>query len=129
MVPAYIIAVYEPDSPLRNFWKGGIFNQDWVLLTVEELNAKYHEIDMHLFDFQYGSFKIAMAFFGLDKIIKLGRNLQTYTINPAMWSITTQKHLRKVAKDDEDEEVEIIEHVKDKFDIFDDMSSKLCLNL
>jgi hypothetical protein len=81
---------------------------------VEELNAKHHEIDAHLSDLQYGSFKIAVAFFGLDKAIELGRNSQTYTINPAMRSIATQKRLREVAKDDENEEVEIMEHVKDK---------------
>lgn len=81
---------------------------------IEELNAKYHEIDTHLSDLQYGSFKIAVAFFGLDKAIELRRNSQMYTINLAMWSITTQKHLREVVKDDRDEEIEIIEHMKDK---------------
>jgi hypothetical protein len=157
MVPAYIIAVYEPESPLRRYfadrqgksfpqrwnsknsnkgigsllmirlglanakgkriWKGGIFNRDWVPLTVEELTAKYHEINTHLSDLQYGPFKIAVAFFGLDKAIELGRMSQTYTISPAMQSIASHKRLREVAKDeddDDDDEVEIIEHEKGK---------------
>ncbi|KAG2351748.1 hypothetical protein BDR07DRAFT_1385393 [Suillus spraguei] len=85
---------------------------------VEELNAKYHEINMHLSDLQYGPFKIAVTFFGLDKAIELGRTSQTYTIKPAMQSIATHKRLKEAAKEKEDEEddneIEIIKHVKGK---------------
>ncbi|KAG2358122.1 hypothetical protein BDR07DRAFT_1489883 [Suillus spraguei] len=139
MVPAYIIAVYEADSPLQKYFadhQGKGFPLRWnsknsnkgigSLLMIrlglanaqKKLNAKYHEINMHLSDLQYGPFKIAVTFFGLNKAIELGRTSQMYTIKPAMQSIATHKHLKEAAKEKEDEEdddeIEIIEHVKGK---------------
>ncbi|KAG2355344.1 hypothetical protein BDR07DRAFT_1542915 [Suillus spraguei] len=129
MVPAYIISVYEHESPLREYFnnwrafptpwnaknsakgigslnlvrmglakarcsqifKGGAPLSDWVLLTNEELVMKHSELMGHLEDRQYGPFKIAVAFFGLDKAVEIGATTGTYTNHPAMTSIAQKK--------------------------------------
>jgi hypothetical protein len=150
MVPAYIISVYERESPLRQYcakkksfppqwnsknsakgigslnlvrmglakarssrvFKGGIPLADWVLLTADELGAKNNELMGFLQDRQYGPFKIAVAFFGLDKAVEVGSRTGTYTNHPAMTSIALKK--RPAPEPDSDSEVEIIEHVQHK---------------
>ncbi|KAG2045632.1 hypothetical protein BDR06DRAFT_1015455, partial [Suillus hirtellus] len=150
MVPAYIISVYERESPLREYlakkkafpgqwnaknsakgigslnlvrmglakarssriFKGGAPLADWVLLTNEELTAKYKELMGLLQDRQYGPFKIAVSFFGLDKAVDIGATTGTYTNHPAMTSIALKK--RPAPDTDSDSEVEIIEHVQHK---------------
>ncbi|KAG2346319.1 hypothetical protein BDR05DRAFT_997329 [Suillus weaverae] len=145
MVPAYIISVYERESPLRDYFskkkafpsswnaknsakgigsfnlvrmglakarsnrifKGGVPLTDWILLTNEELAAKHRELMGLLQDRQYGPFKIAVSFFGLDKAVELGATTGTYTNHPAMSSIA----LKKRPAFDSDSEVEIVEEV------------------
>ncbi|KAG2133214.1 uncharacterized protein EDB93DRAFT_1107674 [Suillus bovinus] len=117
MVPAYIISVYERDKKSKwnsknsakgigslnlvrmglararssRIFKGGVPLSDWILLTQEELSAKYKEIMACLQDHQYGPFKIAVMFFSLDKAVELGTTAGTYTNHPAMSSITLKK--------------------------------------
>jgi hypothetical protein len=149
MVPAYIIAVYERDSPLRAYltkkkafpqqwnaknsakgigslnlvrlglakarssriFKGGAPLADWVLLTTEELSSKHQELMGLLRDPQYGPFKIAVSFFGLDKAEELGASTGTYTNHPSMASIAIKKRpLPDTDDDDDDDEVDILEH-------------------
>ncbi|KAG2365886.1 hypothetical protein BDR07DRAFT_1373987 [Suillus spraguei] len=145
MVPAYIIAVYTPTSPLRihlrsgnksfptvwnsknsakgigslllvrlglanalshRIWKGGPPLVHWKLLSPEDLTVKHREISACLADRQYGPFRIAVILFGIDKAVSLGRTSQTYTINPAIASIKTDKHMSRA---DSEDEVEIVE--------------------
>ncbi|KAG1882289.1 uncharacterized protein F5891DRAFT_991348 [Suillus fuscotomentosus] len=150
MVPAYIISVYERESPLRDYFarkkafpnqwnaknsakgigsfnlvrmglakarstrifKGGVPLTDWILLTHEELAAKHRELMGLLQDRQYGPFKIAVSFFGLDKAVEIGATTGTYTNHPAMSSIAIKK--RPAPAPDSDSEVEIIEHEQHK---------------
>lgn len=85
---------------------------DWVLLTNEELAAKYKELMGLLQDRQYGPFKIAVSFFGLDKAVDIGATTGTYTNHPAMTLIALNK--RPAPDADSDSEVEIIEHAQHK---------------
>jgi hypothetical protein len=92
-------------------FKGGVPLADWVLLTNEEVAVKHRELMGHLQDRQYGPFKIAVAFFGLEKAVELGINTGTYTNHPAMTSIIQKKMKRAMPEpDSDDDEVEIIEH-------------------
>ncbi|KAG2127667.1 hypothetical protein DEU56DRAFT_758552 [Suillus clintonianus] len=102
MVPAYIISVYN------HIFKGGVPLSDWVLLTNEEINTKHKELMGLLQDCQYGPFKIAVAFFGLDKAVELGMTTGTYTNHPAMSLIALKKRLQPAS----DSEVEIVEEVQ-----------------
>ncbi|KAG1758543.1 hypothetical protein EDD22DRAFT_997786 [Suillus occidentalis] len=150
MVPAYIIAVYERESPLRDYvarkksfpqawnhknsnkgigsfnlvrmglarayntriFRGGSPLADWKLLTHEDLAAKHRELMGFLQDRQYGPFKIAVAFFGLDKAVELGATTGTYTNHPAMSAIALQK--RPAPEPESDSDVEIVEEVPKK---------------
>ncbi|KAG1720751.1 hypothetical protein EDB19DRAFT_1835830 [Suillus lakei] len=88
-------------------WKGGPPFEDWKLLSAEAIAAKHREITACLADRQYGPFRLAIMFFGVDKAVSLGRTSQTYTINPAIASIKANK---RVLNDDSDsEDVEIVE--------------------
>ncbi|KAG2029472.1 hypothetical protein BDR03DRAFT_987731 [Suillus americanus] len=91
-------------------FKGGAPLADWVLLTNEEVAAKHQELMGHLQDRQYGPFKIAVAFFGLEKAVEIGVTTGTYTTHPAMSAIASTKKKRMMPEPDSDDEVEIIEH-------------------
>jgi hypothetical protein len=93
-------------------FKGGVPLTDWLLLTNEELAAKHRELMGFLQDRQYGPFKIAVAFFGLDKAVELGATTGTYTNHPAMSSIALKK--RPAPDSDSDSDVEIVEEVPQK---------------
>ncbi|KAG1769738.1 hypothetical protein EV702DRAFT_1049616 [Suillus placidus] len=88
-------------------WKGGPPFEDWKLLSTEAITAKHQEITACLADRQYGPFRLAVMFFGVDKAVSLGRTSQTYTINPAIASIKPNKRMLK--DDSESDEVEIVE--------------------
>ncbi|KAG1853395.1 hypothetical protein F4604DRAFT_1933291 [Suillus subluteus] len=88
-------------------WKGGPPFQEWKLLSAEAVAAKHREIRACLADRQYGPFRLAVMFFGVEKAVSLGRTSQTYTINPAIASIKTNK--RELKDDSDSDEVEIIE--------------------
>ncbi|KAG2133225.1 uncharacterized protein EDB93DRAFT_1255000 [Suillus bovinus] len=129
MVPAYIISWNSKNSAKgigslnlvrmglararsSRIFKGGVPLSDWILLTQEELSAKYKEIMACLQDRQYGPFKIAVMFFGLDKAVELGTTTGTYTNHPSMSSIALKK--RPAPHPESDSEVEVIEHVQHK---------------
>jgi hypothetical protein len=150
MVPAYVISVYERESPLRDYYatkkafpgpwnaknsakgigsfnlvrmglakarstrifKGGVPLTDWILLTNDELAAKHRELTGFLQDRQYGPFKIAVAFLGLDKAVELGATTGTYNNHPAMSSIALKK--RPAQELESDSDVEIVEDAPQK---------------
>ncbi|KAG2045993.1 hypothetical protein BDR06DRAFT_1015119 [Suillus hirtellus] len=88
-------------------WKGGPPFEDWKLLSAEAVAAKHREITACLADRQYGPFRLGVMFFGIDKAVSLGRTSQTYTVNPAISSIKTNK--RALKEDSDSDDVEIVE--------------------
>jgi len=144
MVPAYIIAVYDAQSPLRRYFarknafpsqwnaknsakgigslnlvrlglakarssrvfKGGAPLKDWILLTTDEVAVIHRQLLAHLNDRQYGPFRIAVAFFGLDKAVEMGRATSTYTIHPAMASISINNKRERQPDVSDDDDIE-----------------------